>query len=234
MRGCDRCLNEPLDDDGIQVEHIDQLYEEFMTLILSRQQLLPLATAIAATLTLLVVRTPAKAATVTYDYTGTVTSVVAGGMQIPNGSSALDIGDPISGSYSYDDAVLIPDNPSFSALTEFSLNTPAFDQTLNNFLGIPVNGIIDLTTGNIAVGVNSPVFLPGGFSAEQGSFLFIQRQVSTIGTFQPVKATPSEPVPEPSASGALLVIGVVGLLLRRRGYHRAARTSHPLLGAKRS
>lgn len=135
-----------------------------MALILSRQQLLPVATAIAATLTLLAFRTPATAATITYDYTGTVTDVVAGGMQIPSGSSALDIGDRISGSYSYDDAVLSPNNPSFSPLTEFSLNTPAFVQTLNNFLGIPVNGIIDLTAGNIAVGVNSPVFLPGGLA----------------------------------------------------------------------
>lgn len=186
-----------------------------MASILSRTPSIALATACAATLTLLAAKTaPTQAATISYDYTGTVTGVFVGGVQIPNDSSALNIGDSINGSYSYDDAVLVPDNPSFSPLTEFSLNTPAFTQTLNNFLGIPVNGIVNLTTGNITVGVNSPVFLPGGFSADQESFVFTLRQVSTVGTFQPVLATHSEPIPEPSASVAVLVIGA-GLLVRR-------------------
>jgi len=120
-----------------------------------RQQLLPVATAIAATLTLLAVRTP-PAATITYDYTGTVTDVAV----VCKWLLRPGYRDRISGSYSYDDAVLSPIIPA-SPLTEFSLNTPAFVQTLNNFFRYSVS-IVDLTAGNIAVGVNSPVFLPGG------------------------------------------------------------------------
>ena len=195
-----------------------------MTSILSRIHLLPLATACAATLTLIAAKTdPTQASTITYDYTGSVTGVFVNGIQIPNDSSALNIGDSISGSYSYDNAVLDQGDPSFSPLTEFSLNTPAFTQSLNNFLGVPVDGIINLTTGNILVGVNSPVFLSGGFSAEQDSFVFRFRQVNTIGTFQPVLTTHSEPVPEPSASVALIVIGAC--LLVRRCYYRPTRTA---------
>lgn len=157
----------------------------------------------------------AQAAIFTYDYVGVVTELYGGVWLLPSGSNlrGVKVGDTVSGSYSYDDRILAPNQPNSAVLIDFTYILQASDgniyiETLNNFLGVPVNGIVSLDTGNIIVGLNSTVPLAGGISSKQGNLFYGFRNTAIVSTFQPVIVSNTQSIPEYSPTWAFLALGL--------------------------
>ncbi|MBD2346423.1 hypothetical protein [Anabaena subtropica] len=165
----------------------------------------------------------AQAAIFTYDYIGVVTELYGGGWLLPPGSNlrGVEVGDTVSGSYSYDDQLLVPNQRNSAVLIDFTYRLQASDgntyvETLNNFLGVPVNGIVDLNTGNITVGVNSSVPLFGGISSNQGNLFYGVRNTAIVSTFQSVIVSTTQSVPEYCPTWALLAMALAPIFLQYR------------------
>jgi len=183
-------------------------------------------TAVASTATAMLVAggsSAAQAAIFTYNYEGFVTELYAVGRLLPLGYNlrGVEVGDRVSGSYSYDNEVLSPFAPNSAVLTDFTYRIEASDgntyvETLDNFLGVETNGIVNLDTGDIQVGVRSPVPLYGGISSNQGSLSFSLRNTAIVSTFELLIGSAPEPVPEYSSTLALLALALVPLFLRSR------------------
>lgn len=172
----------------------------------------------------------AQAAVFKYNYTGVVTQLYGGGELLPPDADlrGTKLGDLVSGSYTYDDSVLATGYSNSALLTEFtyrleSSNGETTFYTLNNFLGQATNGIVDLTTGDIVVGVNlayNPNPIYGGISSEQGILYYGVRNTAVASTFETFPVfTATQSIPEASSTLALLVVGLSGLF----SWHRVAK-----------
>jgi hypothetical protein len=184
-------------------------------------------TAVAGTATAILVAggsSAAQAAIFTYNYEGFVTELYAGGAGLlPPGSDlrGVKVGDKVSGSYSYDDEVLSPFGANSAVLTDFIYTIQASDgsthvETLDNFLGVRTNGIVNIDTGDITVGINSPVPLYGGISSSEGNLFYTVRNTAIVSTFEPLFGATPESVPEYSSTLALVAVTLASVFLRSR------------------
>lgn len=184
-------------------------------------------TAVAGTATAILVAggsTAVQAAIFTYNYEGFVTELYAGGAGLlPPGSDlrGVKVGDKVSGSYSYDDEVLSTFEANSAVLTDFIYTIQASDgntyvETLDNFLGVRANGIVNINTGDITVGINSPVPLYGAISSSEGNLFYTVRNTTIVSTFEPLFGSTPESVPEYSSTLALVAVTLASVFLRSR------------------
>ncbi|BCL37622.1 hypothetical protein [Nostoc sp. MS1] len=183
-------------------------------------------TVVAGTATTILVASgssAAQAAIFTYNYEGYVTELYGAGELLPPNSDlrGVEVGDRISGSYSYDDEVLSPFQPNSAVLTDFIYTIEASDgntyvETLGNFLGVRANGIVNLDTADITVGINSPVPIYGAISSSEGSLFYSVRNTAIISTFELLVGSAPQSVPEYSSTLALLALTIAPIFLRSR------------------
>ncbi len=151
---------------------------------------------------------PVKAATLTFDVTGTITELIGAGQSLDS-LRGNNLGDSVSGSYSFDDSVIIDGN--LSPLTEFSVEFASGETASLDFFQ---QGTINLDTGLIRLPNPSlpfPIF--AGFSAVDNNFGYTLRNTAIIGTFFAQQVTDVESVPEPSLLLGLLTIGMGNVLI---------------------
>jgi hypothetical protein len=183
-------------------------------------------TAVASTATAILVAggsSAAQAAIFTYNYEGFVTELYGGGQLLSPDSDlrGVKIGDRISGSYSYDDEVLSLFQPNSAVLTDFIYTIEASDgktyiETLNNFLGVKTDGIVNLDTADITVGINSPVPIYGAISSSEGSLFYSVRNTAIVSSFEILVGSAPESVPEYSSTLALVAVTLASVFLRSR------------------
>lgn len=178
----------------------------------------------------------AQAAVFTFNYDGVVTELIAVGQTLPPGADirGVQVGDRVSGSYSYDDRLLSPNQPNSAVLTDFIYSVQASDgntyvETLDNFLGVPVGGFVNLNTGDISVGISQrPVPVRGAISSNQGQLFYGVLNTAIVSTFEPIIASNPESVPEFSSTLALLAFTLAPMFLRSRSHKREQATGDRL------
>ncbi|AKG21038.1 hypothetical protein [Calothrix sp. 336/3] len=148
---------------------------------------------------------PAGAAMMTYNFTGTVTELYGNGTPLQE-LRGTRLGDSIFGTFSFDDQV--PEIfPNEIPLTSFQSN---ISPSLLAFSA----GTFNTLTGNITLPrpnlTGAPIFL--AFSTNQGKFGFSARNTAIIGTYNAVK------IPETTSIlglGILAGFGIVGIQRKR-------------------
>lgn len=183
--------------------------------------------AVAGTATAIVIASgssAAQAAIFTYNYEGYVTELYAGsaGLLPPDSDlRGVKVGDKVSGSYSYDDEVLSAFEANSAILTDFIYTIQASDgntyvETLDNFLGVRANGIVNIDTSDITVGINSPVPIYGAISSSEGNLFYTVRNTTIVSTFEILVGSAPKSVPEYSSTLALVAVTLASVLLRSR------------------
>lgn len=150
---------------------------------------------------------PAVAARLTFDVTGTVTNLTGAGESLES-LRGSNLGDTVTGSYSFDDEVTIA--PNLSPLLSFSLDFLSGEVASLDFFQ---QGTINLETGAIRLpdpSLDFPIF--AGFSTINNRFAYSVRNTAIEGTFitQPAKS-----VPESSVIFSLLAIGIYFITTNR-------------------
>ncbi len=170
---------------------------------------LPLTTACLATGLLLPGKlAPATAATLTFEVTGTITALDGAGESLDS-LRGSNIGDPVSGSYSFDDSVIIDGN--LSPLTEFVLEFASGEAVNLDFFR---QGTINLDTGAIRLPNPSlPFPLFAGFSAVDNRFSSSARNTAIVGTFFAQQVTDVESITEPNLLLGLFTLSMGNVLI---------------------
>jgi hypothetical protein len=187
-------------------------------------QKLAVATAGAALSLVVSEATPTQAATITYDFTLTLTSGV--------GALQSSVGNQYSGFFSYDDSQIYFSDPRFGGLgyitypTDFSLNFNNINYTETNlfpytrgrggtFLEFNNSGE-SFQLVNFWLAASNPE-TPGGFNLsiyEGGGFLYTGDDGQGSGTM--TYELSAEPVPEPSTVFGIGVLSFFGWFLKKK------------------
>lgn len=190
-------------------------------------QKLAAATAGAALSLVVSKATPTQAATITYDFTLTLTSGV--------GALQSSVGNQYSGFFSYDDSQIYFSDPRFGGFgyttypTDFSLNFNNINYTEGNLLPymrgrggtfLEFNDSGDsFQLGNFWLVARNPE-TPGGFnlSIVPGSFLYTGNDGQGSGTMTYELSTEPvpEPVPEPDTVLGIGVLSFFGWFLKKK------------------
>ncbi len=157
--------------------------------------------------------TPAIGASLTFEFSGTITALFGGGrpQEVLRDNS---LGDSLTGSYSFDNEVTIGNN--LSPLTDFSVEFAAGEMRDLDFFQ---QGTVDLETGAIKLPSPSlPFFAPFTFSTVDNRFSFAFRNTSIQGTFfaQQVNNNDVESVPEPNLLLGFITLGMSMKLASRK------------------
>ncbi len=155
---------------------------------------------------------PAIAASLTFEFSGTITALFGGGRPLEE-LRDNSLGDSLTGSYSFDDEVTIGSN--LSPLTDFSVEFAAGEVLDLDFFQ---QGTVDLETGAISLPSPSlPFFAPFAFSTVDDSFSFALRNTAIQGTFfaQQVDNNDVESIPEPNLIFGFITLGM-GMKLASR------------------